>query len=645
MFATARFSLALTLALAAAAHAAEPPPVAASALPPAVIPPRDTPYPGIIDLQVDATDLAHHVFTATETLPVTGPGPLTLLYPKWIPGTHSPTGPIAALAGLSITAGGKPVAWQRDTVDPYAFHLSVPDGVKSLTLEFQYLSPPSSREGDVLMSGRILILQWNQEILYPAGFYVRDIAVHPHVVLPAGWQFGTALTLQDRAGETANFAPVPMDVLLDSPLYAGRNFARFDLAPGANTQVHLDVVADEAEDLGITPAELQAHRNLVAQAAKNFASQHYDHFDFLLSLSDEITWRGLEHHRSSENGQDRDYFTTPGRVLIWRDLLPHEYTHSWDGKFRRPADLWSPDYTIIPERGSLLWVYEGQTEYWGQVLAARAGLTTPEQFRDLLALVASELQSSAGRDWRPLQDTTNDPVINERRPQAWPSWSLSENYYFEGLMIWLEADALIRQQTGNAKSLTSFAQQFFGIDNGNYSEVTYGFDDIVTGLNATTPYDWRSFLRRRLDSHPNTDLLDGLTRAGWRLVYTDTESSMQKSLDAERKGVDFANSAGFFLAENGTLQSVPWGSPAFRAGLSRGVKLLAVNGLAVDSPATLAEAITRAKSDAAPLKLLVLDGKYYRTVTIDVHTGLRYPHLERIPGTPDLLAAIITPLK
>jgi predicted metalloprotease with PDZ domain len=260
-------------------------------------------------------------------------------------------------------------------------------------------------------------------------------------------------------------------------------------------------------------------------------------------------------------------------------------------------------------------------------------------------MIAAALQSSAGRDWRNLQDTTNDPVINERRPQAWPSWSLSENYYFEGLMIWLEADALIRQQTGNAKSLTSFAQQFFGIDNGNYSEVTYGFDDIVTGLNATTPYDWRSFLRRRLDSHPNTDLLDGLTRAGWRLVYTDTESSMQKSLDAERKGVDFANSAGFFLAENGTLQSVLWGTPAFRAGLSRGVKLLAVNGLAVDSPATLAEAITRAKSDAAPLKLLVLDGKYYRTVTIDVHTGLRYPHLERIPGTPDLLAAIITPLK
>jgi predicted metalloprotease with PDZ domain len=645
MPAPARLSLALTLAFAAAAHAAEPPPVAASALPPPIIPPLDVPYPGTIDLRVDATDLAHHVFAATEILPVPGPGKLTLLYPKWIPGTHSATGPIAALAGLAITASGTPIAWQRDTVDPYAFHLTVPEGVKDLTLTFQYLSPPTPREGDVLMSGRIAILQWNQEILYPAGFYARDITVHPHLTLPAGWQFGTALAQQDRAADRVSFAPVPMDVLLDSPVYAGRNFARFDLTPGANPQVHLDVVADEAEDLAITPAELQAHRNLVAQAAKNFASQHYDHFDFLLSLSDEITWRGLEHHRSSENGQDRDYFTTPGRVLIWRDLLPHEYIHSWDGKFRRPADLWSPDYTIVPERGSLLWVYEGQTEYWGQVLAARAGLTTPEDFRDFLAMVASELQSSAGRDWRPLQDTTNDPVINERRPQAWPSWSLSENYYFEGLMIWLEADALIRQQTGNTKSLTSFAQRFFGIETGNYGEVNYGFDDIVTGLNAILPYDWRRFLRTRLDSHPNTDLLGGLTRAGWRLVYTDTESPMQKSLDGERKGTDFANSLGFFLAENGTLQTVQWGSPAYRAGLSRGVKLLAVNGLAVESPAALAEAITRAKSGTEALKLLVLDGKYYRIVAIDVHTGLRYPHLERIPNTPDLLAAIITPLK
>jgi len=605
----------------------------------------DTPYRGTIDLRVDATDCAHHVFAATETLPVAGPGPLTILYPKWIPGTHSPTGPIAALAGLAVTALGHPVAWQRDTVEPYAFHVNVPAGATSLTLGFQFLSPPTPREGDLLMTGRIAIVQWNQEILYPAGFYARDITVHPHLVLPAGWQFGTALGLEGRTGDTANFAPVPMDVLLDSPVYAGLHFARFDLAPGAATPVYLDVVADEAEDLAISPEELKHHRNLVAQAARNFASQHYDHFDFLLSLSDEITWRGLEHHRSSENGQDRDYFTSPGRVLVWRDLLPHEYGHSWDGKFRRPADLWSPDYTVIPERGSLLWVYEGQTEYWGQVLAARAGLTTQEQFRDGIAMSASALQSSAGRDWRDLQDTTNDPVINERRPQAWPSWSLSENYYFEGLMIWLEADALIRQQTHGAKSLTSFAQRFFGIDDGSYGEVTYTFDDIVSALDATTPYDWRGFLRARLDSHPNTHLLDGLARAGWRLVYTDTESAMEKSLDAERKGRDFSNALGFFLADGGTLQSVQWGGPAYHAGLARGVKLLAVNGLAVETPSILGDAISRAKSDPAPLKLLVQDGKYYRTVSIDVHTGLRYPHLERIAGVPDLLSDIIAPLK
>jgi len=643
---TARLLSLAILAVATSARAADiPAPAAAAPLKPPVPPPRATPYAGRIELFVDATDVSHHVFGVREILPVAAPGPLTLLYPKWIPGTHSPTGPIASLAGLAITAEGEPLAWQRDTVDPYAFHLTAPGGAKTLTLTFQYLSPPTTREGDVVMTGRIAIVQWNQEILYPAGTYVRDIDVHPHLLLPAGWLYGSALTEEKRAGDSIAFAPVAMDVLLDSPVYAGRYFARFDLAPGANVPVHLDVVADEPEDLAIKPAELQAHRALVAQAAKNFASQHYDHFDFLLSLSDEITWRGLEHHRSSENGQDRDYFTAPGRVRVWRDLLPHEYTHSWDGKFRRPADLWSPDYTVVPERGSLLWVYEGQTEYWGQVLAARAGLTTQEDFRDFIAMIAAELQGSAGRDWRNLQDTTNDPVINQRRPQAWPSWSLSENYYFEGLMIWLEADAVIREKTGNARSLTSFAQSFFGIDDGDYGEVTYSFEDIVNALGAITPYDWRGFLRSRLDRHPNTDLLDGLTRAGWHLTFTETESPMQKSLDAERKGRDFSDSVGLFLGNDGTVQTVQWGGPAYRAGLSRGVKLLAVNGLALEDAGTLADAVTRARSAAGPLQLLVLDGKYYRTASVDDHTGLRYPHLERIAGTPDRLGAIVAALK
>jgi predicted metalloprotease with PDZ domain len=613
-------------------------------LPPSLPTPQDTPYPGEIALLVDATDLDHHVFAVTETLPVT-PGPLTLLYPEWIPGTHGPTGPLAAFAGLTITANTQPIPWLRDTVSMAAFHVTVPIGVTTLQLQFQYLSPPDPKEGDVTMTATMLDLQWNQEVLYPAGHFARDITLRPSVKLPTAWQFGTALTPTTRHADTTNFDPVPLDVLLDSPLYAGRYFARFDLAPGAKTQVHLNVTADRPENLAITPEQLQFHRNLVTQAARNFASQHYDHFDFLLSLSDEQTFRGLEHHRSSENGQDPTYFTDPDKSLYFRDLLPHEYTHSWDGKFRRPADLWSPDYTAIPERDTLLWVYEGQTEYWGQVLAARAGLLTPAQFRDYIAFDAASELVSVGRQWRPLQDTTNDGIINQRRPLAWRSWSRAEDYYVEGLLIWLDADTLMREKTNNQKSLTTFAQNFFGIEDGNYSEITYTFRDVVTALNATMPYDWQNFLDTRLNHVTQQPPLDGLTRAGWKLTFTDEPSSLIKSREAAGKSADLNYSIGLGITAKGDIGAVRWDSPAYRAGLSRGTEIIAVNGLAFDSPATLKDAIKLAHGTTAPITLIIKDGRHFRTVSIDYHDGLRYPHLERIPNTPDRLADIIAPLK
>jgi predicted metalloprotease with PDZ domain len=585
------------------------------------------------------------VFGVTETLPVTGAGKLTLLFAKFLPGTHAPEGHIASFAGLRIIANGQEIPWQRDTVNVFAFHLDVPPGAATLALSFQYLSPPSQREGDVVMTDSMLDLQWREEILYPAGTDLRDITVRPSVVLPDGWQFGTALTEDGADGAVVTFADTKLDVLLDSPIYAGKYFARFDLAPGGTTPVHLDVIADQPEDLAITPDELEHHRALVRQAALNFASQHYDHFDFLLSLSDELSFRGLEHHRSSENGQDRSYFTDWNRVLFWHDLLPHEYAHSWDGKFRRPADLFSNDENTQPERGSLLWVYEGQTEYWGQVLAARAGLNTPEQFRDFLAVFAAELQAQPGRAWRNLQDTTNDPIINERRPLAWPSWSRAEDYYFEGMLLWLDADTLIREKTRNAKSLTSFAQGFFGVDDGSYAEATYSFDDLADALNATFSFDWGGFLRERLNTHPNTHLLDGLVRAGWQLTYSTTESDLLKSLDAAEKGRDFQHSIGIFLGTDGEIGSVLWDGPAFKAGLSAGEKLVAVNDIALDGPDTLADAIAQAGKTGAPIRLLLLEGKHYKTAAIDYHGGLRYPHLTRVPGTPDLLDDIIIPLK
>jgi predicted metalloprotease with PDZ domain len=624
-----------------AARADNPPKAEAAPLPPAIAAPQDKPFPGTIDLRI-TPDLDHHVFDVTETVPVPAPGPLTLLYPKWIPGTHGPEGNLAAFAGLEITANGAPVNWVRDDVDVFAFHVIAPAGAPTLKLHFQYLSPPTNREGAVLMTDRIALLQWWSNVLYPAGYYVRDITIHPSFALPDNWQYGTALDQESRSGNRITFKPVPLDVLIDSPIYAGRYFARFDLAPGAKTPVHLDAVADAPEDLAITPADLAAHRAVVTQSARNYASQHYDHFDFLVALSDETSFAGLEHHRSSENGVDSAYFTDPQKGLFWRTyLLPHEYNHSWNGKFRRPDDLWSPDYTVIPERGSLLWVYEGQTEYWGEVISARAGLQTGEQFRDFLAIAAAQLQYQAGRAWRNMQDTTNDPVINERRPLAWRDWSRAEDYYNEGMFMWLDADTLIREKTNNHASLTTFAQKFFGIDDGSFTEAVYNFNDVVTALNAVYPYDWASFLSTRLDSHPNRALLDGITRAGWKLVFTDMESALEKSAESARKAIDTNFSIGMVLTPDGSVRAVRWDSPAYHAGLSPGVTITAINGLEFGNGTALNDAL-KAK---APLSLLVHDGKHYRTVAVDYHDGLRYPHLERIPGTVDRLADIAAPLQ
>jgi predicted metalloprotease with PDZ domain len=631
--------IAATLAAAAPCRAAPP---QAAPLPPAIETPQDRPYPGVITLRV-SFDLDHHVFDVTETIPA-APGKLTLLYPRWLPGTHAPEGSIAAMAGLTIKAGETEIPWERDTVDVTAFHLTVPQAAPPLTVRFQYLSPPSDKEGAVVMTSVIALLQFWHTVLYPSGFYASDIPVRAEVELPAGWQYGTALEAQSQDGNLVSFKPVPLDVLIDSPIYAGRYFARFDLAPGAKIPVHLDAVADAPEDLAITPQDLAAHRAMVVQEERNFASRHYDHFDVLVALSDE-TSSGLEHHRSSENGVNATYFTSPAKALLDHTfLMPHEYAHSWDGKFRRPADLWSPDYNVIPERGSLLWVYEGQTQYWGDVLAARAGLQTAEQFRDYIAYTAADLQAQAGRLWRPLQDTTNDPVINERRPLAWRSYSRAEDYYQEGAMIWLDADTLIRTATKGHASLTSFAQKFFGIEDGNAGEVTYTFDDVVAGLNAVYPQDWATFLRTRLDQHPNTNLTDGLDRSGWRLVFNDTPNEVEKARSARRHASSFVFSLGLTLGGDGQVGSVLWGSPAYAAGLSAGVSIVAVNGMELDGEDTLNAALKLAAGGTAPIELLVHDGKRFRTVRIDYRGGVRSPHLQRVPGTRDLLAEIIAPL-
>ena len=633
----------LASAIATTAAVAAPVPAPPAAPLPA---PQDRPYPGQIVLSVDATNLDQHIMQVTETVPVVDGEKTVLLFPRWLPGNHGPTGPIASLAGLVVTAGGKPVSWLRDNVDMGAFHIDVPAGARSIQVAFQFLSPFDNETARVVMTPNMVEVEWRPEILFPAGYYQRDIPVQASVKLPQGFQYATALDTDHAGGGEITFKPVPLEVLLDSPVLAGRYFSRVDLAPGEAVPVHLNVVADRAKDLVIKPEDLQAHRNLVQQANRNFGSHHYDHYDFLLSLSDEMGGIGLEHQRSTEVGSSQEYFTDIEKAAPFRDLLPHEYTHSWNGKFMRPADLWSPDEHSVPERDSLLWVYEGQTDYWGQVLAARSSIIKAEQLRDLLALEAAELDSATpGRSWRNLQDTTNDPIISWHKPSSWRSWSRFGDYYPEGVLMWLDADTLIRQLSGGQKSLTDFARLFFGVDNGDWTTHTYGFNNVVQALNAVQPYDWAAFLRARLDGHGPGAPLDGITRGGWKLTYTDSESALEKTMDSARKSANLSYSIGASVARDGTVRSVLWGSPAFTAGLAPGNKIAAVNGLAMDGTETLTDAITDAHKSDAPIELLLHDGARYRTATIPYHGGLRYPHLERVANTPDRLGDILAPLK
>ncbi|HKT32532.1 MAG TPA: peptidase M61 [Gammaproteobacteria bacterium] len=600
--------------------------------------PQDTPYPGTIKLIVDASDTSQGIFRAHATIPV-APGALTLLYPKWIPGFHEPAGPIAKLAGLKMTAKGAPLPWKRNPYEVYAFHVEVPHGVSGIELEYQYLSARGPGEGVLEMTSSMLNLVWNALVLYPAGYYSRGITFQASVKLPTDWQFGTALETHSQSGDTVTFKPTTLNTLVDSPLYAGRFFRRVDLAPAAKTPVHLNLVADAPKYLEITAPQLQAHQALVTQATRLFGSQHYRHYDFLVSLSDQLGRKGVEHHQSSENGTHAEYFTEWDKQAPERDLLPHEYTHSWNGKFRRPADLWTPNFNV-PMGDSLLWLYEGQTQYWGFVLTARAGLWSPEEFRDALAMViAGYDRNRPGFGWRSIQDTTNDPSIAQRAALPYRSWQMSEEYYSAGQLMWLEADAKIRALSKGAKSLDDFARAFFGMNDGSFVAETYVFEDIVNTLNGVLPFDWGKFLRTRLDAHAPP--LEGIEACGWRLVYTDKESEFEKNAQSGRKLANFAFSVGLRLEEHDNrITDVRWDGPAFKAGVSSGSTLVAVNGRAY-KPEILKDAIIAAKGRTAPIELLLKNQDEYRSVAVDYHDGLQHPHLERIEAAEDYLNGII----
>ena len=610
-------------------------------LPEAIPQPRDVAYPAPLEVAVDATDLTHGIFSVREIVPLAGPGPVVLTYPRWLPGNHAPSGPIDKLAGLEITADGKPLEWTRDPVDVFAFHVTPPAGARALQIRFQFLSPVSTREGRVVMTPEMLNAQWNALALYPAGWFTRDIPVKASIRLPEGWKYATALETERESDGTVQFRQTTFETFVDSPLIAGRYYRQVDLDPGGPAPVRLDVIADRPDELEMTPEQIAPHRELVRQAYRLFGSHHYDHYDFLLSLSDKMGGNGLEHHQSSEDGTSPKYFTDWDKAPAGRDLLAHEYTHSWDGKFRRPADLWTPTYNV-PMRGSLLWVYEGQTQYWGYVLAARSGLLTQQQALDAIAATAAVYDARVGRSWRAMEDTTNDPIIAQRRPLSWLSWQRSEDYYSEGQLIWLDADTLIRQRSGGKRSLDDFARAFFGVNNGSFVPATYDFDEVVRTLNGVEPYDWASFLKTRLLGHGPGAPLDGITRGGYRLVFTPTPTEYFRAAEGRRKVTDLTFSLGLSVNRDGQIGEVIWDGPAFRAGLTADTQIMAVNGLTYNAD-DLKDAVRLAKGGGAPIELLVKINDHFRTVRIDYHDGLRYPRLEKIVPGEAALDAILAP--
>jgi predicted metalloprotease with PDZ domain len=598
---------------------------------------RDVSYPGTMTLNIDASDVSQNIVRIAQTIPVAQAGPMTLLFPKWLPGNHAPRGEIEKLAGLVIKAGGRILEWKRDPVDVYAFHITVPQGTRALDASFKFLSATESDQGRIVITPEMMNLQFVALSLYPAGYYTRQIPVSATVTYPTGWQAATALRPASVKGSSITYQTVSYEILADSPIFAGKYFRSEPL--GYN--VTLNIVADEARNLVIKPAQLEAHKRLIDQSLKLFGTRQFDHYDFLLALTDKMGSIGLEHHRSSENGVNPGYFTDwdagPGR----RNLLPHEFVHSWNGKHRRPADLFTPDFRT-PMRDSLLWVYEGQTQFWGYVLGARSGLFSKQDTLDALANIAANLDSRRARDWRALEDTTNDPIITARRPKGWVSYQRSEDYYNEGMLIWLEADSIMRTQSGGAKGMDDFARAFFGTREGDYGQKPYDFDEVVRTLNGVAPHDWSRFLNQRLSEKAAGAPLAGFTNAGYRLIFTDEPTPFFKDAEKNSKELNLTYSLGATLNKTGKITTIVWDGPLFNAGLTVGSEIIAVNGL-VFSEDDIKDAIRTAKGATDPIKLIVKSGDRVREVSVGWNGGLRYPRLEKVGTGENSLDRLLAP--
>jgi predicted metalloprotease with PDZ domain len=600
-----------------------------------------------VKLKVDATDAARRLLHVQMSMPVK-PGPFTLLYPEWIPGEHGPTGPIANLVGLKIQANSKPVAWKRDSDNMFAFHLDVPAGATTLDVAFDFISPPESSgfTSGSSTTTELAVLNWNQLLLYPQGSQPDAFQYQATLTVPNGWRYGTALPIQRESGNQIEFQPASLTTMVDSPVSAGAHYRTFELGDDHGTPHYLHVAADSDRALEASPELIGHFKDLVKEANTLFGAHHYRSYHFLYTLSDHVAHFGLEHHESSD---DR----TAERTLIDSDtlkatgyLLPHEFVHSWNGKYRRPAGLISGGNDggyDTPMKGDLLWVYEGLTNYMGEVLAPRSGLWSSEDYRESLAQTAAELDNKYGRTWRPLEDTAVAAQVLYEAGSDYQSLRRSVDYYEEGSLIWLDADVLIRQLSKGKKSLDDFCKLFYGGTSGPPALKPYGFDDVVAALNTVQPYDWAAFLNQRLHSTDPHAPLGGIDHSGWKLTFDGVRSDFWKAREDTRKVVDLTYSLGLLIsADDGTVNDVRYGGPAQKAGLTPSVKLIAVNTRQY-SPTVLREAIAKTATDAKPIELLVKNGEFYQTIRIDYKGGERYPHLTRDGGKPDLLTAILAP--
>ena len=596
-----------------------------------------------IKLDVDATDAPRNLLHTRLHIPAS-PGPLTLYYPKWIPGEHSPSGPVNNVTGLKFSANGKPLEWQRDAVDMFTFHLNVPDGADAVDVVFDFLP---STDGGEYSSGesstaRLLDLSWNQVLLYPQADAPLKIPFDATLKLPEGWKYGTALPASSTSEGEIQFSTAPLETLIDSPVIAGKFFRTVELTPGKQPEHFMNIVADSAADLEMKPEDARHFEHLVAEENAVFGAHHYRDYHFLLTLSDHVAHFGLEHHESSDDRQGEDYLTDENGLRGDPDLLPHEMFHSWNGKYRRPAGLATPDYQQ-PMQDELLWVYEGLTDYYGKVLGTRSGFCTNDDFRETIAGVAAILDHRSGRRWRPLEDTAVAAQMLYDSPGQGVNRRRGVDFYPEGDLIWLEADTIIRRQTHGKKSLDDFCKKFYGGESSAPKVVPYAYDDVVAALNEISPYDWENFFQKRIYEIAPRAPLGGIENGGWRLAYTNELPALLKAREGRRKFTDMSYSLGLMLGTDGGIRDVLPATPADAAGVGVGMKLLAVNGRAW-TPENLRAAVRSAVTNNAPIELLVENNDYYKTCALDYHGGEKYPVLERDAAKPDLLDEIMKPL-